>query len=135
MTTMSLFTPNLVQSFFTIGGILMAVNLLDTMSKQTAFRWSLLWEKVTNRLKRILPLYLFIILVTATIYRRFRIGPLHDRIVGVESQNCQHNWWINLLFLNNYLKTDETCVQPSWYLSADFQFYLFGMVALMVIQR
>ncbi|XP_062550044.1 nose resistant to fluoxetine protein 6-like [Armigeres subalbatus] len=135
MASLSLFTPNLVQSFFTIGGILMAVNLLDSMGKQDTFRWSLLWDKVSNRLKRILPLYLFVIMVTATIYRHLRLGPLHDRIVTVESKNCQQNWWINLLFLNNYLKADETCVQPSWYLSADFQFYLFAMVALMTIKR
>ncbi|XP_065086709.1 uncharacterized protein LOC135708531 [Ochlerotatus camptorhynchus] len=135
MASLSLFTPNLVQSFFTIGGILLAVNLLDSMSKQSSFRWSLLWEKVTNRLKRILPLYLFIIMVTATIFRHLRIGPLYDRIIAVESKNCQENWWVNLLFLNNYLKSNETCVQPSWYLSADFQFYLIGMIALMTIQR
>ncbi|XP_058828421.1 nose resistant to fluoxetine protein 6-like [Topomyia yanbarensis] len=133
--TLSLMTPNLVQSFFTIGGILLTVNLLESLGKESECRWKLIWDKVTNRLKRILPLYLFVILVTATIYRHLKLGPLYDRAIGMEAKNCRMNWWINLLFLNNYVLADETCVQPSWYLSADFQFYLFGLVALITMKR
>ncbi|XP_038121411.1 nose resistant to fluoxetine protein 6 [Culex quinquefasciatus] len=138
LATLSLFTPNLVQSFFTMGGLLMAVNLLDSLAKNpdSIQSWGkVLWDKVVNRLKRILPVYLFVMLVTATLYRRIQLGPLYDRIVGIEANNCRNNWWVNLLFLNNYVKVNETCVQPSWYLSADFQFYLFGLIALLTIKR
>ncbi|XP_055533192.1 nose resistant to fluoxetine protein 6-like [Wyeomyia smithii] len=130
LTTLSLFTPNLVQSFFTIGGILLAVNLQDALENDVTSRWKLLVNKLKTRLKRIFPLYLFVILLTASVFRHLKLGPLHGRIIGVESQNCRWNWWINVLFLNNYVKVEETCIQPSWYLSADFQFFTFGLLVL-----
>ncbi|XP_058456878.1 nose resistant to fluoxetine protein 6-like [Malaya genurostris] len=135
MAVLSHLTPNLVQSFFTIGGILLTVNLLDSVGKESDFRWKLMWNKVTNRLKRILPLYLFFILMTASVYRHLKLGPLYDRIIGVEAKNCRMHWWINLLFLNNYVHADGTCIGPSWYLSADFQFFLFGLLALFSMKR
>lgn len=122
MATLSLFTPNLVQSFFTMGGLLMAVNLLDSLAKNPdrIRSWGkVLWDKVVNRLKRILPVYLFVMLVTATLYRRIQLGPLYDRIVGIEASNCRNNWWVNLLFLNNYVKVNETV---SWIFERSFSY-------------
>ncbi|XP_038117241.1 nose resistant to fluoxetine protein 6 [Culex quinquefasciatus] len=138
MAAIALLTPNLVQWFFTIGGLLLTVNLLDLLDKdpKSVERWwNVLWDKVINRLKRILPVYLLVMLVTATLYRRIQLGPLHERIVGSESKNCRTSWWSNLLFVNNYINANETCLRASWYLSADFQFYLFGLFALLTMHR
>ncbi|XP_052565831.1 O-acyltransferase like protein-like [Culex pipiens pallens] len=131
-------TTNLVQLFFTIGGLLTAVNLLDFLAKNPGnirSWWKVLWDKVVNRLKRLLPVYLFMILIVATLFRRIPIGPLYDRIVGAESSNCRTNWWINLLFVNNYVNGNDTCLRASWYLSADLQYYLFGIFALLMMTR
>ncbi|XP_052567049.1 uncharacterized protein LOC120431211 isoform X2 [Culex pipiens pallens] len=129
---------NLVQLFFSIGGLLTAVNLLDFLAKNpdSIRSWrKVLWDKVVNRLKRILPVYLFMILIAATLFRRIPLGPLYDRIVGAESSNCRTNWWSNLLFVNNYVNGNDTCLRASWYLSADLQYYLFGIFALLMMTR
>ncbi|KIH47629.1 hypothetical protein ANCDUO_22307 [Ancylostoma duodenale] len=41
-----------------------------------------------------------------------------------ESENCQKNWWTNLLYASNLLRIREQCISLSWYLSNDMQINL-----------
>lgn len=34
-------------------------------------------------------------------------GPLWETIVLRESNRCRENWWTNLLYINNYVHTDN----------------------------
>lgn len=36
-------------------------------------------------------------------------GPLWDDIVE-QSTDCKKNWWVNLLFVNNMIKTDDMVI-------------------------
>lgn len=34
-------------------------------------------------------------------------GPIWDNIVGTEYYNCRKNWWLNLLYINNYVDIEH----------------------------
>ncbi|KAJ2948782.1 hypothetical protein O0L34_g8039 [Tuta absoluta] len=43
-----------------------------------------------------------------------------------EVRSCRRDWWMNLLYLSNFVSTDPCFIQ-SWYISADFQLFFLGM--------
>lgn len=49
-----------------------------------------------------------------------------------QQENCKNNWWTNLLYINNYYKIESMCIGHSWYLSADFQNAIMGVIVLML---
>lgn len=56
---------------------------------------------------RILPTYIAIILIFAFILPYMGDGPLWKLIVYPEAEFCRKNWWTNLLFINNYVNSNE----------------------------
>lgn len=34
-------------------------------------------------------------------------GPLWTEKLAIEANRCQENWWTNLLFINNYVHSDN----------------------------
>ena len=55
-------------------------------------------------------------------------GPYWAETVGQLGPACRANWWLNMLYLNNFLETDKLCLIHSWYLSNDWQFFLLALV-------
>jgi len=58
-------------------------------------------------LVRLTPPYAFVIFFYATLLSHLGSGPLWDKWVGVNKQYCVDNWWINLLYINNYVKVSD----------------------------
>ncbi|RCN49274.1 hypothetical protein ANCCAN_04689 [Ancylostoma caninum] len=56
-------------------------------------------------------------------------GP-HEIFIMDESENCQKNWWTNLLYTSNLVRTREQCISLSWYLSNDMQMYVISPIFL-----
>uniref|UniRef100_A0A914YLI7 Uncharacterized protein n=1 Tax=Panagrolaimus superbus TaxID=310955 RepID=A0A914YLI7_9BILA len=46
------------------------------------------------------------------------------------AEPCAKNWWIDFIYLNNFIRYDEQCYLVSWYLSTDLQMYLFAPLIL-----
>nr|XP_029728562.1 nose resistant to fluoxetine protein 6-like [Aedes albopictus] len=126
---------NYVQTFFSITGMLLTINFLEHIRKNPQFDMKYFWERIRARLYRIIPAYLFIMLLETSINRRFMNGPLAQLTVGQSRAICRQNWWTNLLFLNNYIDTDKPCLIQSWYLAADLQLFVFALGCLMLIWR
>ncbi|XP_062554963.1 O-acyltransferase like protein-like isoform X2 [Armigeres subalbatus] len=120
-----------VQIFFVIGGIVLAVNFMDHIKSHPEFRLWYFFDRIVNRLIRILPVYSLVILFQVSWYQRLKDGPMADRY----KDHCSENWWTNLLFVNNYINANEPCLQFTWYLGADFQLYLAGTVIMMIVWR
>ncbi|XP_052873540.1 regulator of hypoxia-inducible factor 1-like [Anopheles cruzii] len=118
-----------VQLFFILGGFLLAVSILERGDTETSV--SFFFERVKNRLIRILPSYIFVIFFHASWYRHLFDGPIGHRFTDY----CTSHWWTNLLFVNNYVHTEEPCIQFAWYLGADFQLYLVGTALMMLMLR
>lgn len=59
---------------------------------------------------RILPTYIAVILIFAFILPYMGDGPLWKMIVYPEAEFCRKNWWTNLLFINNYVNSNEMVI-------------------------
>ncbi|XP_046663302.1 nose resistant to fluoxetine protein 6-like [Homalodisca vitripennis] len=49
-------------------------------------------------------------------------------------ENCQESWWINLLYISNYVPY-STCLPWTWYVSADFQLHVLSPLLLLLIYK
>lgn len=69
---------------------------------------------------RLTPVYAVAVAFGATWYIHMSEGPMWNSVVGTEAQNCRHNWWINLLYLNNYYKFEEMVSYPHLEITQNF---------------
>uniref|UniRef100_A0A6E8VRC9 Acyl_transf_3 domain-containing protein n=2 Tax=Anopheles coluzzii TaxID=1518534 RepID=A0A6E8VRC9_ANOCL len=128
--------PFQVHTFFTISGVMLAVHFLEfATSRATRVGWSFLWKGVVMRYVRIFPVLFVVWLYQVSWLDWFARGPGDYRYFALERDNCRTNGWLNFLFLNNYFKASSMCMQQSWHLAADFQFFLAGLPLLILINR
>lgn len=59
---------------------------------------------------RIYPMYITVIVIFAFILPYMGDGPLWKLIVYPEAEFCRKNWWTNLLFINNYVYSNEMVI-------------------------
>ncbi|XP_033611673.1 nose resistant to fluoxetine protein 6-like isoform X2 [Cryptotermes secundus] len=90
---------------------------------------------VIQRYIRLSVVYAVAVAFGATWYIHMSEGPMWNSVVGTEAQNCRRNWWINLLYLNNYYKVEEMCMPQSWYLAADFQCHVVATLLVVVVWK
>ncbi|XP_046666796.1 nose resistant to fluoxetine protein 6-like [Homalodisca vitripennis] len=81
---------------------------------------------------RILPLYGFVIAFHGEVLPYLGHGPLWNSLVWREALRCQKNWWANVLFLNNYINTEETCMIQTWYLACDMHYFIIGILLIYI---
>lgn len=60
-----------------------------------------------NRYIRMTPTMMFIIGFGATMLRYFGSGPEWTNSTVMFDLWCRKNWWINLLYLHNFIDTDN----------------------------
>ncbi|XP_058466275.1 nose resistant to fluoxetine protein 6-like [Malaya genurostris] len=126
---------NYVQTFLSISGMLLVVHFQEHIRKNPRFNFNYFWDRLIARLIRIVPAYLFIILIETSITRRFMDGPIGHHFIGDSRAKCRQVWWTNVLFINNYVHSNRPCLVQTWYLSTDLQLFIFAMGALMLIWR
>ncbi|CAG4940148.1 unnamed protein product [Colias eurytheme] len=72
---------------------------------------------------RVTPAYFVVIFFYMTWLPKIGEGPLWENRIQLEQERCMDSWWTNILYINNYLKTDRMCMFQSWYLSVDTQLF------------
>ncbi|GBP48266.1 Nose resistant to fluoxetine protein 6 [Eumeta japonica] len=72
---------------------------------------------------RVTPAYLVVIIFYMSWLPKIGEGPLWDERLKLEQERCQASWWANILYINNYVNTDQLCMFQSWYLSVDTQLF------------
>lgn len=125
---------NVVQTFFAISGFLMGMQFFE-LTKRRKFNFNYFWVAIIYRYIRLTPLYAMIIFFEATWQYKMGEGPLWKRISGGEKTYCRRNWWTNLLYVNNYVNPKQICLIQSWYLAADFQLFIVGLLVVMVMWK
>ena len=57
---------------------------------------------------RVLPVLAIVVMINSTLLYRFGSGPLWDFMVSItETKYCAKYWWSTLLFIQNYVNTQE----------------------------
>nr|XP_018899950.1 PREDICTED: nose resistant to fluoxetine protein 6-like [Bemisia tabaci] len=122
-----------VDTFFVIGGFLAYLFIHRTLSKKKRVNLLMIY---VYRWLRIVPLYALIIALYTFVMPNLGDGPLWNRFVEREVNYCRKNWWLNLLFINNYVHADQLCMIHSWYLAVDMQlFILMSIVAVFIFNH
>lgn len=125
---------NIVQSFFFIGGFLIGHLFKQHVEKEEP-GWLLFFKAAFLRYVRFAPLLILMLLSHATWLYRFGSGPVWDKVNFAERQFCRKNWWTNLLFLNNYIEVEQTCLIHTWYLAVDFWLSALAIFVLISIHK
>lgn len=98
-------SPLLVDTFLLLSGFLFAHLLLVELEKRAGrINFALLY---VFRYVRLTPAYLAVIAVYATWLPKLGSGPLWDARMGVEQARCRESWWLNVLYVNNYVGTEQ----------------------------
>ncbi|XP_018579714.2 nose resistant to fluoxetine protein 6-like [Anoplophora glabripennis] len=120
-----------VDSFFILSGLLVVYGLLNQYDKRRTNPGLI----VVLRYIRLTPVYAFVIFYYATIFAHVGDGPLWKVIAGEDSKDCRKNWWLNFLYLNNYINTDHICMAHSWYLPCDFHYFIIATFVCLLVKK
>lgn len=151
-----------VDSFFVLSAFLLAYNFLipsprnrtrsegSTSSieevndeERTSFRSNSIWCRISflpslylYRIFRLLPVYIVVLLIDASVAHLTSAGPFWDYGDQVTSEHtlCHDSWWYNVLFINNFLPLKDQCMAWTWYLANDMQFFLVAPLFLFVVK-
>uniref|UniRef100_A0A8D8BDN6 Nose resistant to fluoxetine protein 6 n=1 Tax=Culex pipiens TaxID=7175 RepID=A0A8D8BDN6_CULPI len=121
-------SPLLVDTFLLLSGFLFARLILIELDKRRGkVNFLVLY---VLRYVRLTPAYVAIMALYATWLPRLGSGPLWDQRMLLEQSRCQSSWWLNVLYINNYVGTDRLCMFQSWYLATDTQLFVLAPLLL-----
>ncbi|XP_030026901.2 nose resistant to fluoxetine protein 6 [Manduca sexta] len=118
-----------VDTFFLLSGFLTCVNFV---------RFKVLPNPIFLILKRYVRLivaYAIVIFFISAIYPYTGSGPLWNRAVAHDTDQCRKNWWLNLLMVSNYVDTENICIVVSWYIPCDFQFFVVTVILFWIYKH
>lgn len=64
-----------------------------------------------RRYLRLTPVYVVIMLMEVTVFTYISEGPFWK---SIEPTYCRNSWWTNLLYINNFVKQDDTVGGAGW---------------------
>ncbi|KAL4234257.1 hypothetical protein ACF0H5_005907 [Mactra antiquata] len=119
-----------VDSFFALSGTLVAYLTLREIKKvggPKKLNWFMFYF---HRFWRLTPPYMLILMVGTTLYKYVGTGAMKPDGDSYMMAACRDNWWTNIIYLNNYINTDRSCMGWSWYLANDMQLYVLSPLLL-----
>lgn len=135
-------TPHLIQNattfvqlFFVLSGALLSITFIDKYINKRKYNSGYFWLEVIGRYIRLTPVYAFILFFEATLMNKSSHGPFWKSIGENERNVCRKNWWLNLLYVNNYFNIKHGCMLHTWYLAVDMQVFLVGTIMMMLIWK
>ncbi|XP_067125644.1 nose resistant to fluoxetine protein 6-like [Centruroides vittatus] len=120
-----------VDSFFFISGLLVTYTVMKKCKELKTINIPLF---VFHRYWRIAPVLIITICILFFV-PWMGSGPLWHELVDKEITACRRNWWTNVLFINNFVSLDESCLEHTWFLACDFQFYILSIPVLLLLLR
>jgi hypothetical protein len=83
------------------------------------------------RVVRLTPAYAIVIGLTEISFKYIYNQSVFDPAVP-DHINCNQFWWRNVLYINNLFNQREMCMVWSWYMANDTQFYVVGILLLLI---
>ncbi|XP_062553181.1 uncharacterized protein LOC134218266 [Armigeres subalbatus] len=133
--------PLLVDVFFAISGFLVTYNFVRNPSKIQEVSSNSLWQNaklygkmLLHRYLRLSPLYLMITavgeLMTSYVVEKSKFW-VHERT----DLRCQQYWWRNVLYIQNLYNIDDLCLNWTWSLACEMQYYMISVGLLFVYAK
>ena len=131
---------NSVDTFFLIGAILLSYLTLKELDKKKGGlqMWAMFY---IHRYLRLSGLYAMVIFLHATLLKHLLAYGPQGYALDHWFQGCSDDWWISLLYLNNFniRGVDEFygpgCLGHSWYLSVDMQLFIFSPIIIYLLWK
>ncbi|XP_037300821.1 nose resistant to fluoxetine protein 6 [Manduca sexta] len=86
---------------------------------------------LSYRVVRLTPAYAFVIGVNEIALRYTHNNSVFEPAI-FDHITCDKWWWRNLLYINNLYPQREMCMVWSWYMANDTQFYVVGIILLLI---
>ncbi|KAL3870698.1 hypothetical protein ACJMK2_038742 [Sinanodonta woodiana] len=119
-----------VDTFFALSGLLVAYLSLRKMQKVGGikkFNWIMYYF---HRFWRLTPPYILFLCFYSILFPYFGNGPYWFSSSYRDWEMCKESWWTNSLYVNNLVKTNKMCMEWTWYLANDMQFYILSPLIL-----
>ncbi len=131
-------TPFAVDVFFMMTGFLGVYIMLSMMHSRKG-KTQGVCKTYLHRYIRLLPLYVFIMLIFVFIVPLFASGPNFFRFTDLLVADCKKAWWAHFLYINNFYMPrdngDDYCMGWTWYLPNDFQYFLLLPIIVPIYYR
>lgn len=125
-----------VDTYFFISGFLLTYIFLkaqqkEKKAKRLKVKVEEFFKSIVKRFIRLTPAYAVVIMISLlnfTWYEKTSLYTPYDQIHTL----CSKYWWRNILYISNFFDWDELCLNWSWYLSNDMQFFIVGSFLLIL---
>ncbi|XP_018315836.1 nose resistant to fluoxetine protein 6 isoform X2 [Mycetomoellerius zeteki] len=127
-----------VDTFFFISGLLVTILFYRSLGNLNVEKGNFLKTSFTKfiimilyRFVRLTPAYLFVLGMNEIAMKQAQAKTVFSPIV-IDHLTCEKFWWRNALYLNSLYPRTEMCMLWSWYMANDTQFYVLGILLLLL---
>ncbi|XP_061401258.1 uncharacterized protein LOC133337009 [Musca vetustissima] len=131
----------LVDVFFTISGFLQTYNFFRNAKKVETIRNNTFYQNAKQFLKmtfhrylRLVPLYLVVMAAVDLLFAyigKVSVYDIHDKF----DENCANYWWRNIFFIQNLFEHRDMCVNWTWSLACEMQYFLLATALLFIYTK
>lgn len=89
---------------------------------------------VTTLILRLVPLYLVVMVAVDLLFvyiGKVSVYDINDKF----DEYCANHWWRNIIFIQNFFDHQEICVNWTWSLACEMQYFLIATVLLFVYTK
>ncbi|XP_011632801.1 nose resistant to fluoxetine protein 6 [Pogonomyrmex barbatus] len=127
-----------VDTFFFISGLLVTILFYRSLGNLNTEKGSYLKTSfikfiimVLYRFVRLTPAYLFVLGINEIAMKQAQAKTVFSPVI-IDHLTCEKFWWRNALYLNSLYPRTEMCMMWSWYMANDTQFYVLGILLLLL---
>ncbi|XP_035687461.1 nose resistant to fluoxetine protein 6-like [Branchiostoma floridae] len=129
-----------VDTFLLLSGLLVTYLFMKQLTQTGGvFTWRDYGLHLLHRYCRLTPVYAFLIMIYTCLLVYMGDGPYWatpSNWVMPGIHGCQHHWWTNLLYINNYfVDSGVECFGWGWYLGVDMQLYVMIPGVLLLLYK
>ncbi|KAL1492211.1 hypothetical protein ABEB36_012693 [Hypothenemus hampei] len=118
--------------FLLISGLLNARTILTDLDNCNSIKFT---AKLFNRLIRIFPGLLTVILFCTYILPHMGAGPLWPIVIESHAELCKKNMWRNFLFIHNYFGFDQMCLTHTHQIGIDMQLFIITPLIVYLLRK
>ncbi|KAK9306362.1 hypothetical protein QLX08_003040 [Tetragonisca angustula] len=127
-----------VDTFFFISGLLVTILFYrssGSLKNDKGTFWRTCFTKfiimILYRFIRLTPAYLFVLGINEIAIKYVLSRTVFSPVV-IDHLTCEKFWWRNALYINSLYPRTEMCMLWSWYMANDTQFYVLGILLLLL---